>query len=361
MRAVITGTGMYIPEMRVDNDTMAKIMDTTDEWIKVRTGIEQRHYAAPDEATSDLAMPAARNAITDAGLEPSDIDYLVVATMTPDYFFPGSAPFIQRKLGLEEIPCLDIRQQCAGFVYGLQIADALIRSGQSKTVLVVGAEAHASLVPWSDESWSVATGENDGPLSDEEFDKNTMTRDRVVLFGDGAGAVVVQASDDDSRGILDCLLHTNGNEAERLWTKAGGSAFRPYFHPDMYESGDYVPVVEGRKVYALAVTFMPKVTREILERNGLTTDDLDLVIMHQANLRINEGVQKRLELPDDKVFNNIQKYGNTTAATIPIALHEALEQGRAKPGDLVCFVGLGSGLNWGAILYFGFFTIQFCM
>ena len=351
MRAVITGTGMYIPEMRVDNDTMAKIMDTTDEWIKVRTGIEQRHYAAPDEATSDLAMPAARNAITDAGLEPSDIDYLVVATMTPDYFFPGSAPFIQRKLGLEEIPCLDIRQQCAGFVYGLQIADALIRSGQSKTVLVVGAEAHASLVPWSDESWSVATGENDGPLSDEEFDKNTMTRDRVVLFGDGAGAVVVQASDDDSRGILDCLLHTNGNEAERLWTKAGGSAFRPYFHPDMYESGDYVPVVEGRKVYALAVTFMPKVTREILERNGLTTDDLDLVIMHQANLRINEGVQKRLELPDDKVFNNIQKYGNTTAATIPIALHEALEQGRAKPGDLVCFVGLGSGLNWGAILY----------
>ncbi len=178
-----------------------------------------------------------------------------------------------------------------------------------------------------------------------------MTRDRVVLFGDGAGAVVVEASDDDSRGVIDCLLHTNGNEAERLWTKAGGSAFRPYFHPDMFTSGDYVPVVEGRKVYALAVTFMPKVTLEILERNGLTLDDLDLVIMHQANLRINEGVQKRLDLPDEKVFNNIQKYGNTTAATIPIAFHEALDQGRAKPGDLVCFVGLGSGLNWGAILY----------
>jgi 3-oxoacyl-[acyl-carrier-protein] synthase-3 len=351
MRAVITGTGMYIPEMRVDNDTMAKIMDTSDEWIRVRSGIEQRHYAAPDQATSDLATPAAARAIAAAGLEPSDIDYLVVATMTPDYFFPGSAPFIQRKLGLEQIPCLDIRQQCAGFVYALQLADALVRSGQSRRVLVVGAEAHACLVPWSKESWAVATGEADGPLSDEEFDKNTTTRDRVVLFGDGAGAVVVEASADDDHGIIDCLLHTNGNEAERLWTRAGGSAFRPYFHPDMFYSGDYVPVVEGRKVYALAVTFMPKVTLEILERNGLTTDDLDLVIMHQANLRINEGVQKRLELPDEKVFNNIQKYGNTTAATIPIAFHEALEQGRAKPGDLVCFVGLGSGLNWGAVLY----------
>jgi len=351
MRAVITGTGMYIPETCVDNDAMSKLMDTNDEWIRVRTGIEQRHYAAPDQATSDLCVPAARQAITAAGLEPTDIDYLVVATMTPDYFFPGTAPFIQAKLGLEEVPCLDIRQQCAGFVYALQIADALVRSGQAKRVLVVGAEAHASLVPWSDESWAVATGEKEGPVSDEEFDKNTMTRDRVVLFGDGAGAVVVEPGEDGERGVVDCLLHTNGDEAKRLWTNAGGSAFRPYFHPDMYTSGDYVPIVEGRKVYALAVTFMPKVTFEILERNGLTTDDLDLVIMHQANLRINEGVQKRLGLPDERVFNNIQKYGNTTAATIPIAFHEALEQGRAKPGDLVCFVGLGSGLNWGAILY----------
>jgi len=285
MRAVITGTGMYIPDMRVDNTAMAKIMDTSDEWIKVRTGIEQRYYAAPDEATSDLATPAARHAIAAAGLEPSDIDYLVIATMTPDYYFPGSAPFIQRKLGLETIPCLDIRQQCAGFVYALQISDALIRSGQCRRVLVVGAEAHASLVPWSDETWAVATGKSEGPLSDEEFGKNTDTRDRVVLFGDGAGAVVVEATKDDDRGVIDCLLHTNGDQAERLWTKAGGSAFRPYFHPDMYHSGDIIPIVEGRKVYALAVTFMPKVTHEILERNGLTTDDLDLVIMHQQGLQ----------------------------------------------------------------------------
>jgi len=351
MRAVITGTGMYIPEMRVDNDAMSKVLDTSDEWIRVRTGIEQRHYAAPDQATSDLAVPAARQAIADAGLEPSDIDYLVVATMTPDYYFPGSAPFIQRKLGLEQIPCLDIRQQCAGFVYAMQLADALIRSGQSRRVLVVGAETHASLIPWGPETWKVASGEDEGPLPTEEFEKNTVTRDRVILFGDGAGAVVVEARDEDDHGVLDCLLHTNGDEAERLWTKAGGSAYRPYFHPDMYYSGDITPIVEGRKVYVLAVTFMPQVTLEILERNGLTTDDLDLVIFHQANLRINEGVQKRLGLPDEKVFNNIQKYGNTTAATIPIAYHEVLEQGLVKPGDLVAFVGLGSGLNWGAVLY----------
>ena len=351
MRAVITGTGMYIPERTVDNNALAKVMDTSDEWIQVRTGIVERHYAAPDQATSDLAVPAARQAISNAGLEPRDIDYMVFATMTPDYFFPGSAPFLQRKVGLEQIPCLDIRQQCAGFVYALQIADALVRSGQHRRILVVGAEVHASLVPWSKKSWSVALGESAGPVSPEDYEHNTKTRDRVVLFGDGAGAVVVEAEEGEDRGILDCLIHTNGDEAERLWTKAGGSAFRPYFTPEMYHSDDVTPIVEGRKVYALAVTFMPRVTEEILERNGLAIDDLDLVIMHQANLRINEGVQKRLGLPDEKVFNNIQHYGNTTAGTIPIAFHEALEQKRAKPGDLVCFVGLGSGLNWGAILY----------
>ena len=351
MRAVITGTGMYIPPNTVDNHALARVMDTSDEWIQVRTGIARRQYANPDQATSDLAVPAARQAIEDAGLEPADIDYVIFATMTADYFFPGSAPFLQRKLGLQHIPCLDIRQQCAGFVYALQLADALIRSGQHKRVLVVGAEAHASLIPWNEHTWRVALGQDDGPVSAEDFEKNTVTRDRVVLFGDGAGAVVVEAMENTDRGVVDCLLHTNGDEAERLWTKASGIAFRPYIRQDMIDSGDVVPIVEGRKVYALAVTFMPQVTLEILERNGLTRDDLDLVIMHQANLRINEGVQKRLDLPDEKVFNNIQNYGNTTAGTIPIAFHEALEQGRAKPGDLVCFVGLGSGLNWGAILY----------
>ncbi len=351
MRSLISGTGIYIPSICVDNNALSRVMDTSDEWIQVRTGIAERHYAGSDEASSDLAVPAARQAIEDAKLDPADIDYMVFATMTPDYYFPGSAPFLQRKLGLAHIPCLDIRQQCAGFIYALQLADALVRSGQHRRILVVGAEAHASLVPWDEKTWSVVLGETDEPLPREDFERNTETRDRVVLFGDGAGAVVVEPHDDDDRGVLDCLIHTNGDQAERLWTNAGGSAFRPYFRPDMVTTGAVTPIVEGRKVYALAVTFMPEVTENILERNGFTLDDLDLLIMHQANLRINEGVQKRLGLPDEKVFNNIRNYGNTTAGTIPIAYHEARQQGRVKKGDLVCFVGLGSGLNWGAVLY----------
>ncbi len=351
MRAVITGTGMHVPPKIVDNNDLSRIMDTTDEWIQVRTGIVERRFAARGEATSDIAVPAARQAVESAGRTLDDIDYLILATMTPDYYFPGSSPFLQRKLGLGPIPCLDIRQQCAGFLYALQLADAVIRSGQHQRVLVVGAEVHSCLQPWDRQSWDVAMGDADGPVSKEQYDRNTLFRDRTVLFGDGAGAVVVEGIEGTDCGVLDCVIHCNGNEAERLWTKAAGSAFRPYISQEMIESGDITPIVEGRKVYALAVTAMPEATLEILRRNGLSLDDLDLLIMHQANLRINEGVQKRLGLPDDKVFNNIQRYGNTTAATIPIAYHEARQQGRLKEGDLVCFVGLGSGLNWGAVLY----------
>jgi 3-oxoacyl-[acyl-carrier-protein] synthase-3 len=339
---------MYVPPCVVDNHRLARVMDTSDEWIRVRTGIEERRYADLETATSDLAVPAAEAAIRDAGLEAADIDYLIFATMTPDYFFPGSAPFLQRKVGLAHVPCLDIRQQCAGFLYALQLADAVIRSGQHRQVLVVGAEVHTSFMEW--DCWDILFGESDREIDREWYERNTATRDRTVLFGDGAGAVVVSATEED-RGVLDCLIHTNGDEAERLITRAGGSAFRPYFSPEMTASGDAVPMVEGREVYRLAVRFMPEVTRELLERNQLTPDDVDMFILHQANLRINEGVQKRLGVPDDKVFNNIQRYGNTTAATIPVALHEARHEGRIKPRDLVCFVGLGSGLNWGAVLH----------
>jgi len=350
MRAVITGTGRHIPPTTVDNHALSRIMETSDEWIQVRTGIVERHYAAEDEASSDLAVPAVRQALDSAGLAPEDLDYVIFATMTPDYYFPGSAPPLQEKLGLPDIPCLDIRQQCAGFVYALQLGDALIRSGQYRRVLLVGAEAHVMFMPWSRRTWEVVLDPGAGPLSEEERRKNTETRDRTVLFGDGAGAVILEAREGDDRGIVDHVLHTRGSEARRLWVNGGGSRYRPYFHPDMYAADDHIPIVEGRKVYALAVTHMPEVTLEVLGRNGITLDDVDLLVMHQANLRINEAVQKRLGLPDEKVFNNIQKYGNTTAGTIPIALHEALEQGRAKPGDLVCLVGLGSGLNWGAVL-----------
>jgi 3-oxoacyl-[acyl-carrier-protein] synthase-3 len=342
---------MYVPPRVVTNDAIARVLDTSDEWIQVRTGIKERRYAEAGQASSDMALPAVRDAITDAGLEPDDIDYVVFATMTPDYYFPGSAPFLQRKLGLPKVPHLDIRQQCAGFIYGLQLAHAFVRSQQYRRILVVGAEVHTCLIPWNQLSWDVVYGDAEGPVPKEDYDRNTETRDRCVLFGDGAGAMVIEACEDEDRGIIDCLIHTDGSEAERLWIPAGGSAFRPYFQPKMFESGDVTPIVDGRKVYALAVTAMPEVTLEILGRNKLTLDDVDLFVMHQANLRINEGVQKRLGLPDEKVFNNIQHYANTTAATIPMAYHEALRAGRIKKGDLVCFVGLGSGLNWGAVLY----------
>jgi len=349
MRAVITGTGMYVPPTVVTNDDLTRIMDTTDDWIRQRTGIEERRFVEAGVATSDLAATAGKAAIADAGLQPTNIDLVVMATMTPDYYFPGPAPLVQHKMGLGNIPCLDLRQQCMGFVYALNTANAFVQSGQAHHVLVIGAEVHSSLMPWK--SWDILLGHSAGPTPPEEYKSNTESRGRTVLFGDGAGAVVVSAVDTEDQGIIDSIIHTDGSHVELLWTKGGGSAFRPYFSPEMSETGDITPMVEGRKVYALAVTHMPQVTIELLNRHGLEPNDLDLVIMHQANLRINEGVQKRLGLPDDKVFNNIQRYGNTTAGTIPIALHEARAAGRVSQGDLLCFVGLGSGLNWGAILY----------
>jgi 3-oxoacyl-[acyl-carrier-protein] synthase-3 len=323
-------------------------MDTSDEWIQARTGIKERRFADLDSATSDMAVPAVKQALDNAGMTVEDIDYVIFATMTPDMFFPGSAPFLQRKIGIPTIPCLDIRQQCAGFLYGMQLADAVIRSEQYRNVLLVGAEVHACFMPWS---WDVVLGKRPGPVSPDEYAVNTKTRDRTVLFGDGAGAVVIAPSKDGERGIIDFLLRTDGSQAERLCAPVGGSGLRPYFTPEMAKSGRAVPTVEGREVYRLAVRLMPQIAEEVLERNGLRLDDLRLLIVHQANLRINEAVQKRLGLSDDRVFNNIQSYGNTTAATIPIAYHEALEQGRINRGDLVCFVALGAGLNWGAMLY----------
>ena len=340
---------MYVPPNVVDNHRLARLMDTSDEWIRKRSGIVTRHYASPDQATSDLAVPAAERALEDAGVEPSDIDYVVFATMTPDFYFPGAAPIFQRKLGLGTVPCLDIRQQCSGFLYGLQLADALVRSGQYRKILLIGAEVHGGFMPYRD--WDIVLGRSDAKVPREEFERNTEFRDRLVLFGDGAGAFVISADEGEERGIEVVRVHADGTYADKLWVNAGGSAYRHYFEPRMYEDGSTVPVVEGRDVYRLAVTVMPDAVREILTAGGYQLEDLDLLIMHQANLRINEAVQQRLGLPDAKVFNNIQKYGNTTAATLPMAFHEARYERQLEPGALVCFVALGSGLTWGAALY----------
>jgi 3-oxoacyl-[acyl-carrier-protein] synthase-3 len=349
MRTVFLGTGMHVPGNVVDNHRLSRVMDTSDEWIRQRSGIVTRHYADPDEATSDLAVPAAERALAEAGLGRDEIDYVIFATMTPDHYFPGSGPVFQRKLGLGRVPVLDIRQQCAGFLYGLQLADALIRSGQQRNVLLIGAEVHGGFMPWK--SWDVVLGRSDRAVDPDEFAWNSRFRDRTVLFGDGAGAFVITAQDREDRGLEDVIVHSDGALADRMWVDGGGSAYRPYFDNEMFADGATIPIVEGREVFKMAVTLLPEVVETTLDKNGYSLDDVRLLIVHQANLRINEAVQKRLGLDDDRVFNNIQRYGNTTAATLPLAFHEARAERDLQPGDLVCFAALGSGLNWGAALY----------
>jgi 3-oxoacyl-[acyl-carrier-protein] synthase-3 len=349
MRAVITGTGMYVPPHIVDNQRLSRIMDTSDEWIQKRTGIVTRHYAERGKATSDMAVPAAEMALADAGIGKDAIDYVVFATMTPDHYFPGSGNIFQHKLGLGTVPCIDLRAQCTGFLYGMQLADAMIRSGQYRNILVVGAEVHSAFMPWK--AWDILLDGADREFPADEYAYVSRFRDRTVLFGDGAGAFVISAIEEGEAGVESICIHSDGQYKEKMWVKAGGSAYRPYFEPEMHESGDIVPIVVGREVFKLAVTLMPEAVNEILDANGYALDDIRLLIMHQANLRINEGVQKRLGLSDEKVYNNIQKYGNTTAGTLPIAFHEARQACGLRPGDLVCFVALGGGVNWGSMLY----------
>jgi 3-oxoacyl-[acyl-carrier-protein] synthase-3 len=350
-RAVLAGTGIAIPPLEVDNHMLARIIETSDDWVRERSGVATRYYVHAGTASSDLGAEASRAALADAGVAPEEVDYVVCATMTPDHYFPGTGTLIQQKLGLRPLPVLDIRQQCAGFAYGLQVVDALIRGGVAKTVLLVGADVHTSLMPFSARTFEVLHGRDPGPLSPEEFEWNSRFRHLLVLFGDGAGAMVFRAGPvEDSRGILDHALYGDGNHRDILYVPGGGSQRRPFVSPEMIAAADTVPVMDGKAVYKLAVTRMPEATREVLERQGYSTADLDLLIMHQANLRINEKAQQILGLPDTKVYNNIQKYGNTTSATLPIAFHEARQKGMAPQGSLVAFAALGAGLHWGAVL-----------
>jgi len=350
-RAVLAGTGIAIPPLEVDNHMLARIIETSDEWVRERSGVATRYYVHAGTASSDLGAEASRAALADAGVAPEEVDYVVCATMTPDHYFPGTGTLIQQKLGLRPLPVLDIRQQCAGFAYGLQIVDALIRGGVAKTVLLVGSDVHTSLMPFSARTFEVLHGRDPGPLSPEEFEWNSRFRHLLVLFGDGAGAMVFRAGPvEDSRGILDHALYGDGNHRDILYVPGGGSQRRPFVSAEMIAAADTVPVMDGKAVYKLAVTRMPEATREVLERQGYSTADLDLLIMHQANLRINEKAQQILGLPDSKVYNNIQKYGNTTSATLPIAFHEARQKGMAPKGSLVAFAALGAGLHWGAVL-----------
>jgi 3-oxoacyl-[acyl-carrier-protein] synthase III len=348
-RMVVRGNGMYVPPGVVTNEHLSRLMDTSDEWIQQRTGIRERRYARKGTSSSDLGVEAARRALDDAGVAPEDIDLIVFTTMTPDHYFPGNGGLLGARLGLASTHALDIRMQCAGFLSGLHVCDAFIRSGAYRRILLVGAECHASLYPWGEEEWAIIFGDSDRPVSPESYRLGTDLRDRAVIFGDGAGAFVLEANDTgDGRGFIGFEMRTDGGHWDKLYVPGGGSRCFPYFDPQMFADGRTVPVVEGRQVFRLAATAMPQIVREVLGNNGLAVADLSLLLMHQANLRINEAVQKALGLPDEKVFNNIQKYGNTTAATLPLVFHEAKQAGRVRPGDLVCFTALGAGLHWGA-------------
>ncbi len=347
MQSQIIGSGFVTGENLVTNDQLAQVMDTSDAWIRERSGVETRYYVEQGTATSDLGVGAAKKALEDAGVAKDEVDYIVFATMTPDHYFPGCGALLQDKMGMAHIPALDIRQQCTGFIYGLQVSDALLKAGQARTVLLVGAEVHSGFMPWK--AWDFLFGRGGEPPTEEEKAVVTRFRDRTVLFGDAGGAVVLQAGEGE-RGILGFQLHSDGANFKDLYVPGVGFAHRPFVDEEQVREWRHVPEMNGRAVFKLAVSRMPQAVRELCAKQHLAVGDIDLLIAHQANLRISEGVQKALGLPDERVYNNIQKYGNTTAATIPIALDECRKSGRIRPGQLVCFVGLGSGFHWGAAL-----------
>jgi 3-oxoacyl-[acyl-carrier-protein] synthase-3 len=324
-RTEFIATGMYVPPRVVTNVELAAMMDTTDDWITQRTGIKERHWVEPGTTCSSLAAEATRMALQRAGLQATDLDCIVFATASPDHFFPGNGVFLQRLLGIPDIPALDLRNQCTGFVYGLSVADAWIRCSQYKRVLLVGAE-----------------------IQSPGLDPTTAGRDTAVIFGDGAGVAILGPTDDAKRGVLSTHLFSDGRQAEKLWMDGPGLSHVPWISADMLANGKARIQMEGREVFKSATTKMPESVHQALALHGLATADIKLLIAHQANLRISEMVQKQLGLRDDQVFNNIQRYGNTTAASIPIALHEALELGRLSRGELLILTAFGSGFTWGS-------------
>ncbi len=325
-RTAILGMGHYVPSRVVTNDDLAKLFDTNDEWIQQRTGIKERRYVEGSGiGSSDLAVPAVKMACKNAGIELGDIDAIIFATLSPDHEFPGTGCFLQDKLGIPGIPALDVRNQCSGFLYSLKIADAWVRCGMYRRIAVVGAEVHSTALDFSDEG-----------------------RDVTVLFGDGAACAIVGPSDDDSRGIVDVEIHADGSGAKLLWIEAPASNHLPRITHEMIDNRAIFPAMNGKQVFRWATAKMPEVAMSVLERNKVTIADIDLMVPHQANMRINEFVAGKLQIPPEKVVHNIQKYGNTTAASIPLALSEAIEEGRAKKGDLVLFAAFGAGFTWGA-------------
>jgi 3-oxoacyl-[acyl-carrier-protein] synthase-3 len=325
IRARILGAGRYLPEQRVTNFDLAKMFDTSDEWIQKRTGVVERRFAEKGVYCSDLGMAAAKEALKSAGMKAEDVDFIIFATLSADHMFPGTGCYMQRKMGLSEIGCMDIRNQCSGFLYSLAVADAFVAKGMYKRVLVVGAEIHSSGLNFTNEG-----------------------RDTAVMFGDGAGAVIVGPSEDSSRGILSMHLHADGRGADLLRVEAWDISEKPYLTPKFLEQGRIWPKMQGQEVFRTAVTKIPEVVQEALDANNLKIEDIDLFIPHQANLRINQFAAAKLGVPEEKFYSNIQRYGNTTAGSIPIAISEVVEQGLVREDSLIMLVAFGAGFTWGA-------------
>lgn len=326
--AYIRGLGSYVPERVVTNHDLAEIMETSHEWIVERSGIEERRWVvAGEQCNCDLAVEAAKDALADAKMDVSEIDCIIYATLSPDYYFPGDGVLLGRELGIQGIPAYDIRQQCSGFVYGLEMANALVAAGQYRNILLVGSETHSPAL-----------------------DKSTRGRTVSVLFGDAAGAAIISRSEDPQRRIIGSEMHSDGSEAESLAMQYPSFKTGTFITHEDLDAGRQYPNMEGQKVFKSAVRAMPEVIQSLLAKHEMQVADIDMLIPHQANLRINEMVAKLLRIDPNKVHNNIQKYGNTTAATIPLCLKEARDLGRVKAGDLVCCVAFGAGFTWGAVL-----------
>jgi len=328
----ITGLGHYVPENVVTNDDLSKLMDTSDEWIQERTGIKERRHVIEGDGntTTTMGVKAAKIAIERAGIDKNDIDFVVFATLSPDYYFPGPGVLVQRDLGLKTVGAIDVRNQCSGFVYGISLADQYIKTGMYKNVLVIGSEIHS-----------------------KGLDMTTRGRGVSVIFGDGAGAAILSREEDSTKGVLSTHLHSEGQFAEELALLAPGMGGR--WVDDIVSDNDpndvsYMPIMNGQLVFKNAVVRFSEVIMEGLSTNSLTAEDIDMLVPHQANLRISQFIQKKFGLSNDQVFNNIMRYGNTTAASIPIALTEAWEQGKINNGDVVVLAAFGSGFTWGSVI-----------
>lgn len=343
-RSIIAGIGMYVPEKVFTNNDMTKYMDTSDAWIQERTGIKERRFAhRTNETTATMGIEAAKIAIERAGITAQDVDFIIFATLSPDYYFPGCGVLVQRAMQMKEIGALDVRNQCSGFLYALSVGDQFIQSGMYKNILIIGSEKHSFAI-----------------------DFNTRSRNVSVIFGDGAGAVILQPTENEQRGILSTHLHSDGNDAEILaiynpgthsnYWKKGLADYDNVEIGEMYENhtmidkGQNLPVMDGPAVFKKAIVKFPEVIAEALNKNGYKPSDLAMLVTHQANLRISKFVKEKLQLNNEQVYNNIDKYGNTTAASVPIALCEAWQDGKIKQGDLVCLAAFGSGFTWASAL-----------